>query len=83
MYEADFSGRLLAGERILWSGRPAGGLLLTERDVFLIPFSVFWCAFIAFWMTGALRGGVAFAAFGLPFVALGLFFAVGRFLADA
>lgn len=83
MYEADFSSRLLAGERILWTGRPAGGLLLTERDIFLIPFSIFWCGFMAFWMAGALRGGAVFAVFGLLFAAMGLFFAVGRFIADA
>jgi hypothetical protein len=27
-----FTSRLLSGERILWSGKPGQGLLLTERD---------------------------------------------------
>jgi len=83
MGDGEFSGRLLRGESVLWSGRPAEGLLLTGRDAFLIPFSILWCAFIVFWMFGAAQAGGSFALFGLPFVAFGLFFSVGRFFLDA
>ncbi len=43
-----FQGRLLNGERVVWEGQPAGGLLLSSRDTFLIPFSLFWCGFAVF-----------------------------------
>ena len=40
-----FSGRLLPGERVVWSGRPATGMLFTPRDLFLIPLSAVWLGF--------------------------------------
>jgi hypothetical protein len=83
MSDAEFSGRLLSGERVLWSERPAAGLLVTGRDAFLIPFSIIWCAFVVFWTFGAASAGGTFALFGLPFVVFGLFFSIGRFVLDA
>jgi hypothetical protein len=65
-------------------GRPAGGIILTGRDTFLIPFSILWCGFVVFWIIGVLSSGAgAFALFGLAFLCFGLFFGIGRFLADA
>jgi hypothetical protein len=83
--EADaFRGRLLPDERIIWSGRPATGVILTLRDLFLIPFSVFWCGFAILWTALAWGGGAGpFALFGLFFVAFGLIVMVGRFGIDA
>jgi hypothetical protein len=82
----DFMDRLLRDEKIVWSGRPAQGLLLTGRDAFLIPFSLFWGGFIIFWETNALtqaKGQTFFALWGIPFVLVGLYLIVGRFLFDA
>jgi len=81
--EDAFAGRLLANERIVWSGRPAGGIIFMPRDWFLIPFSVVWCAFAIIWTVIASFTAGGFAAFGLIFVVFGLFFSVGRFLLDA
>jgi hypothetical protein len=82
--DQDFQGKLLAGERILWRGQPATGILLTGRDVFLIPFSIFWCGFAIFWTVLASRnGGAPALLFGLVFVTFGLTFMVGRFFIDA
>jgi hypothetical protein len=79
-----FAGRLLPGEKLLWTGRPSGGLLLTSRDVFLIPFSFLWCGFVIFWILGAARtGGGAFMLIGIAFLCVGLFFTLGRFVFDA
>jgi hypothetical protein len=79
-----FAGRLLPGEKVVWSGQPATGVILTPWDVFLIPFSLFWCGFIVFWIAGVgLAGGGAFALFGLPFLAVGAFIMGGRFWLDA
>jgi hypothetical protein len=86
-----FRERLLPGERLVWTGQPAGGLILTGRDVFLIPFSIIWCGFIVIWISLATVGAVAsgraetalFPLFGLPFLAIGIYMVAGRFVADA
>lgn len=80
-----FSGRLLPGERIAWSGQPSQGLLLTPRDIFLIPFSLLWCGFAIFWTVGSsgARAPGFFTLWGAMFVCIGLYFVFGRFLVDA
>lgn len=95
MDSESFSGRLLPGERILWSGRPATGLLFTGRDFFLVPFSLLWGGFAIFWeatvagvTVGAPQGSidkmpVFFLLFGGAFVCVGLYFIFGRFIVDA
>ena len=49
MFQSDFKDRLLPGERILWTGRPGQGLMLTRNDMFLIPLSLMWFGFTVFW----------------------------------
>jgi hypothetical protein len=85
MVEDMFADRLLSGERILWSGRPGQGLILTGRDVFLIPFSLLWFGFTVFWTVTAAstRAPGFFMLWGLMFVAVGLYLVFGRFLFDA
>jgi len=86
-----FSGRLLPGERIMWTGRPGQGVIFTAWDVFLIPFSLLWCGFAIFWEFMATAGVMAtgrsdvafFPLFGLAFVCVGLYFVAGRFAVDA
>ena len=88
----DISGRLMAGEQILWSGRPQQGLFFTPRDALLIPFSIFWGGFAIFWEYSVLSIGARssharpplfFALWGVPFILIGLFLIFGRFLLDA
>jgi hypothetical protein len=84
MTTTDLSDRLLTGERILWSGRPAQGLLFTGRDTVLIPFM--FGAFAVFWESMVLTQQNApgfFMLWGVPFVLIGLYLIVGRFLLDA
>ena len=77
-------GRLLPAERELWVGRPASGVIFTPRDAFLIPFSLFWCGFMVFWITGVLASGEgAFALVGVVMLYFGLFITIGRFALDA
>ena len=81
-----FSGRLLDRERVVWSGHPLRGIRFAGRDVVLIPFSLLWGGFAIFWETAVLSRPKAppiMALFGIPFVAMGLFFIAGRFLLDA
>ena len=86
-----FQDRLLSGERLVWQGRPATGILFTSRDIFLVPFSLFWCGFVVFWEWGASQAsrsgqdgliGDVFPLFGIPFVLIGIYFLIGRFLVD-
>ena len=87
-YTDDFSfsySFLTPGETIIWKGRPAKGHLISSQDLLLIPFSLFWCSFAFFWEYSALTSGapLPFALFGLPFIAFGIYFLVGRFFHTA
>jgi hypothetical protein len=91
MTSEQFTGRVLPGERIVWSGQPQQGLLLTERDIFLIPLSLAWCGFVIFWtfmvtsasLAGPALIGVLFVPVGRMLAVIGLYLVVGRFIVDA
>ena len=77
------SSDLRSGESVIWAGRP-GGRLVSSRDAYIIPFSLLWCGFAIFWETAALSSGAGpFPVFGIPFVLIGLYFVVGRFIVKA
>jgi hypothetical protein len=83
--QASLQRDLGAGETLLWVGRPPRGIVFEKTDLFMIPFSIFWGGFSFFWEANVLRSGAPFvmALFGLPFVAIGIYITVGRFLHDA
>ena len=85
MDTSHFTGRLLRGEKIVWSGRPAQGLLLTSRDWLLIPVSLFWGGFAVFWEKSVLDTNAPnlMKLWGVPFVLIGVYLVAGRFLLDA
>ena len=85
MDPSGFTGRLLKGERIIWQGQPAQGLLFTSRDWLLIPFSLLWAGFSIFWekMVLEINAPIFMKLWGVPFVLIGLYLVVGRFLLDA
>ena len=71
---------LLAGESVLWRGRPMQGKIFCKHDIFMIPFSIMWGGFAIFWeLMVLLTGNLFFALWGIPFVAVGLYMMVGRF----
>ena len=73
---------LQSDEKLLWTGKPQGGIKFRSIDFFLIPFSIVWCSFAIFWVILASKASIFFAMFGIPFVLVGLFLVFGRFIVD-
>jgi hypothetical protein len=83
--DAVLSTELSSGERLLWSGKPRGGIRLRSTDAIAIPFSIMWCGFAIVWETTVTISGapLLFKLWGIPFVIVGLYIVVGRFFVDA
>ena len=76
---------MVPGEAVLWKGKPGKGHLLTPQDVYMIPFSIFWCGFAVFWEASVLADGAPFffGLCGIPFILVGLYMVFGRFFHTA
>lgn len=84
--EYSFSTPYISGDEfILWKGKPENGNLITGNDLILIPFSIFWCAFVFFWEFMAITqtGSLFMVIWGLPFMAVGVYLLAGRFIYTA
>jgi len=74
------------GERLLWSGMPRQGVVFRPIDLFLIPFILLWAGIPTFAALGLLKSdrGVGIGDFFfLPFILIGAYLLVGRFIVDA
>jgi hypothetical protein len=84
------------GEKLLWSGMPAGGIRPGPQDAMLIPFSIAWTSFSVFWEIMVCRGlfgghnaeaagwfSWIFPLWGIPFILVGLYLMFGRYWVDA
>ncbi len=76
---------LAPGEQVIWSGQPRQGVILRASDIFTIPFSLLWASIAVFWFYTAISQGapLAFSLFGVPFVLIGVYIVLGRFLTEA
>ncbi|PDS60557.1 hypothetical protein CO653_02390 [Rhizobium anhuiense] len=85
MSDSDILSLFTPGEKLLWSGRPGQGFLLTSRDFLLVPFSLLWGGFAIFWEITAIstETPVFTKLWGIPFVLMGLYLMAGRFFVDA
>ena len=89
--EDELRSHLDSGEKLIWAGRPAQGMVVTTpRDWSVIAFGVVWLGFAVHnvWPTKApdpLKSPVPFALFvatGLLSIGIGIYLLVGRFFAD-
>lgn len=73
---------LRVGERLLWCGRPDPAVRFTKADLFVVPFSILWVGFSVFWEIGVVTSGGPpfFAVWGVPFLAMGFYVTIGRFI---
>lgn len=78
---------LLAGERILWSGRPPQGIRFVVADIFIVPFTLLWFGLVlAAAVAGRPSPGVdtwhTYLFLGL-FIPIGFYFSIGHLIHDA
>ncbi|MBS9776374.1 MAG: hypothetical protein KGV57_04730 [Fusobacterium sp.] len=71
-------------EHLLWIGKPKQGLVFKKADIFMIPFSFIWAGFAIFsGVLSMLLGDSLFESlFSLPFIIVGFYITIGRFLFD-
>lgn len=81
-YAEPIRAKLKEGEITLFVVRAPAGILFRPMDLFFVPFALVWTTFAIRWEINSLRY-VCPAVFGLPFVAVGLYMLVGRFIHDA
>ena len=78
--EAPYKRYLSPDEEILWEGQPDLRKNLDRSDAFLIPFSIFWFGFAIAWTVITFLFGGFFFLFGIPFLAVGYWIAIGRLI---
>jgi hypothetical protein len=86
----DIQKELTLGERVLWTGRPLGGLRFGNRNPFEALLGIFFFGFAVLWIygaSGAMKSGnpegIFFPLFGIPFLLIGAYVAFGRYFLEA
>ncbi|MFN8374571.1 MAG: hypothetical protein U0694_17045 [Anaerolineae bacterium] len=79
--ENPFAEDLLPNEQMLWIGQPDTRRIFSVYDLYLVPFSLIWCAIIVPMVLTMLARG-EFIAMLCPHFWVGLYFLIGRFIYD-
>jgi hypothetical protein len=80
-----FGVDLESQERIVWSGRPRQGLVFRALDSIMVPLTWMWgvVVFVGEFLAITRGAPLCFVLMGIPFVLMGLYVTVGRFITDA
>ena len=83
--EDDLHSHLDPGEKLLWAGRPAQGIVFSALDWYLIPFSVVWLGLVlhGFWRGLTKTPGPMVGLVSALFVGIGIYWLIGRFFVDS
>ncbi len=79
------SSLLRDGEALSWQGSPDPAVRFTSADRILIPFSLLWGGFALVWngVVWSSNAPFFFRLWGLPFLAVGFYVTIGRFMVSA
>ena len=82
---AQLTELLRHGETVMWQGSPDPSLRFGPADLILIPFFTLWGGFALIWNIAVWGSGapLPFKLFGIPFLAIGSYVTVGRFMVAA
>ena len=73
---------LVHEETILWQGKPSTTALFSKRDMIIMPLAIIWSTIAIYWEYMAIQTDAPFVfkLWGIPFIFIGLYLLVGRFL---
>ena len=82
--EAELRSHLDSGEKLLWTGRPAQGIVLTRQDWYLIPFGAVWLGAAVHWPVSTAKKTPEPLALFLDLLPIGIGICIvsGRLFAD-
>ena len=84
--QQEINRQINPNERVLWAGRPKTGFTFQASDIYLTLFGLFWLSAIIPGFLGALTSDEGHAPpifFMVPFLLVGLYLVIGRFIHDA
>ena len=70
------------GEKVIWQGRPEGGIVFKPRSIMTFIFGLFFAGFAFFWMVAAASAGGFFWTFGLLHFSVGIGLSFGSIFWD-
>ena len=83
--ESKLRSYLDADEELIWAGQPKQGITFGWADLFLVPFSMLWSGFVFFFLFTVINSyaPIVVYLFLIPFVLMGIYMLIGRFIFDA
>src|SRR5215469_27436 len=82
--EDELRSHLDSGEKLLWAGRPAQGIVLTRQEWYVVAFGAVWLGFAVnfFWPVLTNTSDPFVVAVAPLFIGIGIYMLIGRSLAD-